>query len=119
MGNEISVEKKSVSGIMTPDEVAEFLRKSASWVYLHWQELGGVKLGGSIFFPRKEDLYELLFGKRQGVALRLHPERPKIHRSLVQDKKGGNPGRSKKKGRIEETQDSFGNSDRHGLFGAG
>jgi len=55
---------------MTPEEVARFLKKSASWVYKHWQELGGVKLGGSLFFPHKEDLYERIFRQGQRVPVR-------------------------------------------------
>jgi len=39
--------------IMTPEEVAQFLHKSPSWVYKNWQLLGGVKLRGSLFFPSK------------------------------------------------------------------
>jgi hypothetical protein len=53
--------------VMTPLDIALFLRKSASWVYKHWRELGGVKLGGSIIFPDKETLYEpLISSKRRG-----------------------------------------------------
>ena len=52
--------------ILTPEEIAQYLRKSLSWVYKNWQVLGGVKLGGSLFFPSKEDLYERLFGKGKG-----------------------------------------------------
>jgi hypothetical protein len=40
-------------GIMTPEEVAQFLRKSVSWVYKNWEALGGRKLKGSLFFPNK------------------------------------------------------------------
>ena len=82
------IDKNSTSGIMTAEEVALFLRKSTSWVYKNWQELDGRKLGGSLFFPKKEDLYERLFGKRQGqeVEVRLHPEGDQVHGNL---KKGG------------------------------
>ena len=93
--NKSIIDNKSLRGIMTPEEVARFLKKSTSWVYKNWQRLGGVKLGGSLFFPRKEDLYERIFCQGEGVALRLHPAGKKIHRSLVQDQKGGNKGRSK------------------------
>jgi hypothetical protein len=49
------IDKNLSPEIMTPEEVALYLRKSTSWVYKHWQELGGRKLGGSLFFPRKEE----------------------------------------------------------------
>jgi hypothetical protein len=85
--------------ILTPEEVAQYLRKSTSWVYKNWQALGGRKLRGSLFFPRKEDLYERLFGKRKGVALRLHPEGDQVHGNLVQNQNRGKNRRGiKKKG---------------------
>ena len=62
---DLNVDNASKGAIMTPEDVARFLKKSLSWVYKHWQELGGVKLGGSLLFPSKEDLYVSLFGKRQ------------------------------------------------------
>jgi hypothetical protein len=107
--------------ILTPEEVALFLRKSTSWVYKHWQELGGRKLGGSLFFPRKEDLYECLFCKRQGqgVEVRFHPEGDQVHRSLVQNKNGGQTGRSKKKGGAKKSKTDGDNPNRHGLFDLG
>lgn len=70
--------------IMTPEEAAQYLRKSPSWVYKHAALLGGRKLGGSLFFPAKEDLYERLFQQGKGVALRLHPEGNQVHGGLVQ-----------------------------------
>ena len=92
------IDKENNLEIMTPEEVARYLRKSLSWVYKNWQVLGSVKLGGSLLFPKKEDLYERLFGKREGMEVRLHPEGGQVHRSLVQNQKPGQTGRSKKKG---------------------
>jgi hypothetical protein len=108
--------------ILTPEEVAQYLRKSPSWVYKHWQELGGRKLGGSLLFPSKEDLYERLFGKRKGVEVRLHPERDQTHKGLVQTKKGRRKGTSTKKGgNSKSTSADTGRADpnRHGLLGVG
>jgi hypothetical protein len=68
-----NLDNASSSGIMTPEEVALYLRKSPSWVYKHWEILGGRKLGGSLFFPRKEDFYERIFHKGERVEVRLHP----------------------------------------------
>ena len=103
--------------IQTPEEVAIFLRKSTSWVYDHWEVLGGVKLGGSLLFPSKEDLYERLFNKRQGMALRFYAKREKVHGNVVQDKKGGKKSRSKKKGRVEQAGGE--DSNRHGILDPG
>jgi hypothetical protein len=75
--------------ILTHEEVAKYLRKSVSWVYKNWKVLGGRKLGGSLFFPSKEDLYESIFQKREGLEVRLHPERDETHGSMVQNKKRG------------------------------
>ena len=107
------------SGIMTPDEVAAFLKKSLSWVYQHWKELGGAKLGGSLFFPSKEDLYERLFGNRQGVEVRLHPQGGQAHGSLVQDQKRSVAGRGAKTGGGTQPASGGGSDDRHGLLRAG
>ena len=112
--------------ILTPEETAQYLRKSLSWVYKNWQMLGARKLGGSLFFPRKEDLYEHLFCKKQGVEVRLHPKGNQAHGSLIQDKNHGKTSRSKKKGgdkKSNATGATTGadreDSNRHGLFRLG
>ena len=51
------VDKPERTEIMTPEEVACYLKKSLSWVYKHRQILGGVKLGGSILFSSKEKIH--------------------------------------------------------------
>lgn len=120
-----AIDSEFQGDILHIEEVAQYLRKSPSWVYKHWKILGGVKLGGSILFPSRENLYERLFGKGQGVEVRLHPQGDQAHGSLVQDQGRGKTGRSKKKGGSaepangngdEETRDD---SNRHGILGAG
>lgn len=107
--------------ILTPEEVAQYLRKSPSWVYKHWQGLGGVKLGGSLFFPSKEDLYEHLFCQGQRlVPLRLRSERGEVQRDAVQNQESGARRRSRKKEGIERAgTEPPDNPGRHGLFGLG
>jgi hypothetical protein len=112
-----TVDKKSSSKIMTPDEVAAFCQKSTSWVYAHWEALGGVKLGGSLLFPNKEDLYELLFNKRQGMAVRLYAKRKTTHGNVVQNKKGGKKSRSRKAEGVEQADGE--DTNRHGILGPG
>jgi len=51
--------------VMTPDEVAKFFKKSTSWVYKNWKILGGAKLGGSLFFPNKEELFTNYYFKKR------------------------------------------------------
>jgi hypothetical protein len=105
--------------IMSVEEVAEFFRKSPSWVYKNWKKLGGRKLEGSLFFPSKEDLYERVFFKeKKAVQVRVHRERHQIHGDLAQtqdrskrcggQKKGGNQ-------KPEATDDP----NRHRLFDVG
>jgi hypothetical protein len=118
------VDTRSETGIMTVEETARFFQKSVSWVYKNWKELGGRKLGGSLFFPSKEDLYELVFCKEERVAIRLHPEREPVHKKLVQNQKGGKNCRGKKKGGDTEPgsgsrDDNKPDSNRHGLLGTG
>ena len=102
--------------ILTPEETAQYLRKSLSWVYKNAEILGGRKLGGSLFFPAKEDLYERIFYKRQGMEVRLHTKRNQVHGSLVQNKKRGQTGRSKEKGGNQKAETGTGDSNRHGLL---
>jgi len=117
---------KDTPDILTLEEVAQYLRKSKSWVYKNWRILGGVKLKGSLFFPGKEELYERIFGKREGMEVRLHPEGNQVYRSLVQDKERGKACRTKKKGGDRGRGDGSkgiitaeDNPNRHGLLGAG
>jgi hypothetical protein len=114
-------DKFTKNQIMTPEEVARYLRKSQSWVYKNWRVLGGVKLGGSILFPSKETIHERLFSQGQGVEVRLHPKGDQAHERLVHDQKSGKGGRGKKKARAEEPAASGGGDDpnRHGILGPG
>lgn len=119
MENAYDVDSDPIYAIMGPEEVAQYLHKSLSWVYKNWQALGGRKLRGSIIFPCKEDLYEHLFGKREGVEVRLHPQRDQVHQRLVRNKKQGERSRSKKKGGDTQPKTGEGDPNRHGLLGTG
>jgi hypothetical protein len=105
--------------IMTLEEAAKYLRKSLSWVYKNWQILGGRKLRGSLFFPNKEDLYEHLFNTREGVEVRLHPQRNQVHKRLVQDQDQGQRGRGTKKGGNSKSEAGERDPNRHGILGSG
>ena len=105
--------------IMTVEEIAQFFQKSPSWVYKNWKILGGRKLGGSLFFPTKEDLYERLFSQKEGVEVRLHSQGTQVHECLVQNKKKCIASRSKAKGGNKESKTESGGTDRHGLFRVG
>lgn len=105
--------------ILTPEETAQYLRKSVSWVYKNAEILGGRKLGGSLFFPAKEDLYGHIFSKREGVEVRLHHAGNQVHGSLVQNKNRSQTSRSKKKGGNKESETGAGESNRYGLLDIG
>ncbi len=114
---EMQVDTNLQNDIMTPEEVAQFLHKSPSWVYKNWQLLGGVKLRGSLFFPSKEDLYERLFYKRQGLEIRLHAKRSQTHSSRIQNQNQGQTGHSGKKKGGARTAEGNSNSNRHVILG--
>ena len=116
---QIQVDKTTAKSIMTLEEVADYLRKSPSWVYKNWKVLGGVKLRGSLFFPSREDLYEHLFGRREGLPVRLHAERREVHESMVQNRSKGSISRGKKKGGNKKSKTADPGSDRHNLLGLG
>jgi len=112
----------SKSYIMTPKETARYLRKSVSWIYKNWRLLGGKKLGGSLFFPGKEELYERIFHNREEgkrVEVRLLPRQEKIYEHPLQDKTGGKRSRSKKKGGDKEPETRDTSPNRHGILGFG
>jgi len=110
-----NLDKNNEKTIMTLQEVSQFLHKSESWVYKHWKGLGGKKLGGSLFFPEKEDLYECLFSKRKGVEIRLHPQGNQTDRSLVRNKTESKKSGSKKKGGISQSETVASDPNRHGF----
>jgi hypothetical protein len=118
----ISIDTEFNHDILTPEEVAQYLRKSTSWVYKNWQALGGRKLGGSLFFPRKEDLYERLFGKGKGLEVRLQPGGNQTHEGLVQTKTGRPKGGRIEKGGIKKSNSDYRSArkaNRHGILGSG
>lgn len=112
-------DNKNVSTILTPEEVAEFLQKSVSWVYKHRQELGGRKLGGAVFFPSKEDLYEYIFNSKRQMAVQLQRERSEVQQIRIQNQKGGKARRGENAERAGEPSSNSGGSNRHGLLGLG
>jgi len=114
-----NLDKNNEKTIMTLQEVSQFLHKSESWVYKHWKELGGKKLGGSLFFPKKEDLYECLFSSRKGVEIRLHSQRNQTDRSLVQNKTGGKKSGIKTKGGVDQSATVASDTNRHNILGVG
>ena len=115
--NKQKIDNQNQSEIMTPEEVARFLHKSVSWVYKHWKILGARKLGGSIFFPGKENLYERIFCEGQKmVEVRFCPEKDQMHAGRIQNKNPGQKSRSKKKGGDKQSKDRDGDSNRHNLF---
>jgi len=113
------IDKTSKIDILTPEEVARYLRKSTSWVYKNWKILGGRKLGGSLFFPGKEDLYERIFFKGKGVEIRFHPQGDQAYGSLVQNKNRGQTGRGQKTKGGEKSKAGIEDPNRHGLLGTG
>lgn len=102
---------------MTPDEVASFFKKSTSWVYKNWKILGGVKLGGSLFFPNQKEMYDLLFQQRKPVGVSHHSQGKQESRNPVQDQIKKQTEQNKQLGKIEKTASGGENSNRHGLFG--
>jgi len=102
--------------VMSVKEVAQFMQKSVSWVYKNADDLGGRKLGGSLIFPSKEDLYDYLFYQKKGLAVRVRDERRTVHQSLVQNKDRSQTGRGKKTRGVEEPETGSRDANRHGLL---
>jgi len=89
------IETSALDGILTVKDLVNCMPVSETWVYKHWPELGGVKLGGSIFFPSKEIVYEHIFGKGQRLARGLQYKRGTLHPRLVPIKNKSKAGHDK------------------------
>ena len=107
----------SEKSIMTVEDTALFMRKSVSWVYKNSADLGGRKLGGSLFFPSKEDLYERLFNKRERSQVRFRVPERKVHQCVAKNKNRSQTGRGKKTRGVEKPKTGSGGTNRHGLLG--
>jgi hypothetical protein len=105
--------------IMTIEEISQYLRKSPSWVYRHVEELGGRKLGGSLFFPSKEDLYDSLFYGRERMAVRIRTQESSIHQSRVREEKRGKSSRGGKTKGGEKPCCGADDPNRYGLLDIG
>jgi len=111
-------EKTKPKKPLNAKEMAKYLGKSLSWVYRNQNELGVRKLGGSLIFRSKEESYERIFCKEQGVEIRLHPGGNQAHQNLVQNKEGRATGRNKKKRGTKKSQARAADPNRHGLLGS-
>jgi hypothetical protein len=99
---------------LKPADIAKMFNQSLAWVSKNYKKLGGVKIGGRMFFPPREQLYERIFCGEEGMALRLYDEGREIHSSMVQNQERGQRGRRSKKTEIEQAD-----INRHGLFNVG
>ena len=96
------IDSHGTPDIMTPEEVALYLRKSLSWVYKNWQELGARKLGGSLFFPNKEDLYGHLFCQGKGWRFDFIQEGERYTAAWFTTKKAARVAEMRRKEEIQE-----------------
>ncbi|WFS62945.1 hypothetical protein LF599_01920 [Pseudodesulfovibrio thermohalotolerans] len=63
----MTFDTKLKTRVLYAQDVAAFLGKSVDWAYDHAEDVGGVKRGGSWFFPNEEDIYDRLFqGRKNG-----------------------------------------------------
>ena len=104
----------SDQNLLRPADVAKIFNQSLSWVSKNHKKLGGVKIGGRMFFPPREKLYDSLFCREEGLEVRLHDEGGEVHPSVLQDEKRSQERRTAYAIRTEQT-----GFNRHGLFDSG
>ncbi len=105
--------------ILSVKEAALFLKKSESWVYQNYKEIGGRKIKGALFLPCKEEIYERLFCESEKfLEVRIPAQQKTVYESRVQDQKRS-PGRGSRKKKGGEEPDTGNRQDRHGLFRVG
>ena len=113
----------SSSDIMTPDELAQYLKVSQSWIYKYWKDLGGAKLGGKIFFPKKEIVYERIFKneerKKECLEVRFCTEGKTNNKERLQNQKRSQRSGGRKEERTikPERNGSGKGENRHHLLG--
>ena len=68
---DLKIDRQEREAILTPEEVAELMPASVpkSWIYAHWEDLGGVKIG-----KRKFILSEVLYANLQGRQMVVRPD---------------------------------------------
>lgn len=96
--------------ILTSKEVARYFRKSVGWVYNHFQELGGFKVGGLIFFTQ-EGLTNAI-QRKQEMAGRGEAGRAQDYKVIQYAKRGRRMGGS---GKELEKEDFEAKARRYGL----
>ncbi len=98
-------------------DIAEMLPVSESWVYKNLDKLGGVKIGGAVFLPSKEEVYERLFQQKEEVVrVPVSIQKEKIHRSGIRKKERCSCSGVRKKKRSKATNNtSRTGENRHGL----
>ena len=118
-----TVEEFYQSDIMTPEETAQYLRKSLSWVYKNWRLLGGGKLRGSLFFSRRL-IHEHIFGEGQRWRFDFTLKGKRYTAAWFKTKTEAKQAEARKKrgpktavGTSDDRNDN--GADRHGLFHAG
>jgi hypothetical protein len=79
------IENNKNLDIMTPEEVADYLKVSLTWIYTNSKMIGGKKLKGVLRFPKKEDIYECIFPKGEKLVLRLRDEQNPLLKSRIQN----------------------------------
>jgi len=102
--------------IMRVKDVAKFLKRSPSWVYKNFDKLGGVKIGGSVLFPSRKEIYERLFKPPEEMVRVLLPvQKTALHRGRIQEEKGCPGSGSREEKRTKKSKEKT-RGNRHGLL---
>ena len=81
------IDRQEEEAILTPEEVAELMPASVpkSWIYAHWEDLGGVKIG-----KRKFILSEVLYANLQGRQMVVRPDHGRGREMDPEESRDGN-----------------------------
>ena len=99
--------------MLSPEQVAQRLNVSKSWVYQHIHDLGGIKLHGLVRF--REGIIDELVENKEGLDVSIYMARGQVQQERVQNQGRGQESPRKTKVRSPGGQDA----NRHGLFGSG
>jgi excisionase family DNA binding protein len=102
--------------LLTVQEVSQILAVSRDFIYVHWRELGGVKIGGLIrFSPQSLEDYVNALQEKTKESVGMVREGDDRRRSRIKEDFNQNR-REKMGGRTKKTPKDK-TEDRHNLFG--
>lgn len=100
--------------VISVDDVAGIFKRTTRWCYMHYMELGGVRIGGSVFFTKEGLAYALQRGYE--VESVNHAERRAPVMPERYERRNKDVGSRRKIADSERRKEAVERAERHGLI---